>query len=87
MDKAKIIEMLEERNSELAKEILLNEAAVYEAEKELNKIDSDLLNSQLVQNHIRSLKFWIERIETRNTIYKKEIFENDLHIKRLSHEE
>ncbi len=86
MDKKRLVEQLEERNSELAKEILLNESAVYEAEKEINKIDTDLLDHPSIQNHVNSLKLLIERIEVKNGLYKKEIFENDIRIKKLSHD-
>jgi predicted RNase H-like nuclease (RuvC/YqgF family) len=82
----KEIEALEERNSELAKEILLNEAAIYEAEKEINRIDTDIIDHPTIQNYINTLKMLIERLETKNTVYKNEIFENDVRIKKLSYD-
>jgi len=85
VEKKKLIAQLEERNSELAKEILLNESAVYEAENEINKVDTDLIDHPLIQVHINSLKLLIERIEIKNALYKREIFENDIRIKNISH--
>ncbi len=64
---------------------MLNESAVYEAGKEINKVDTDLLDHPVIQGRINSLKLLIERIEIKNTIYKKEIFENDIRIKNISH--
>ena len=77
------IAALEERNSELAKEILLNEAAVYEAEREIRSVEAELLTDVDSQKHIHNLSFLIERIELRNRLYREEIFENNLRINKL----
>jgi hypothetical protein len=77
------IAVLEERNSELAKEILLNEAAVYEAEREIRIVEAELLTDVDIQKHIHNLSFLIERIELRNRLYREEIFENNLRINKL----
>lgn len=77
------IAALEERNSELAKEILLNEAAVYEAEREIRSVEAALLTDVDIQKHIHNLSFLIERIELRNRLYREEIFENNLRINKL----
>ncbi len=77
------IQQIEERNSELAKEILLNESATYETEKEIGKIDEDILDHPVILNYIQSLKILIERITKKNELYKAEIFENELKIKQL----
>jgi len=45
----KRIDELEERNSELAKEILLNESAVYHVEKEIKAIDADISDHEHIQ--------------------------------------
>lgn len=77
------IAALEERNSKLAKEILLNEAAVYEAEREIRSVEAELLTDVDIQKHIHNLSFLIERIELRNRLYREEIFENNLRINKL----
>lgn len=77
------IQKIEERIGELAKEILLNESAIYETEKEIGKIDEDILDHSIILNYIQSLKILIERITKRNELYKSEIFENELKIKHL----
>jgi flagellar biosynthesis/type III secretory pathway chaperone len=77
------IQQIEERNSELAKEILLNESATYETEKEIAKIEEDILDHPVILNYIQSLKILIERISKKNEIYKAEIFENELKIRQI----
>jgi hypothetical protein len=77
------IQKIEERTGELAKEILLNESAIYETEKEIGKIEEDILDHPLILNYIQSLKILIERITKKNELYKAEIFENELKIKQL----
>ena len=77
------IQKIEERIGELAKEILLNESAVYETEKEIGKIDEDILDHPVIINYVQSLKILIEKITKKNELYKAEIFENELKIKQL----
>ncbi len=77
------IQQIEERIGELAKEILLNESAVYETEKEIGKIDEDILDHSVIINYVQSLKILIEKITKKNELYKVEIFENELKIKQL----
>ena len=86
MKNKKEIDYLEERNSELAKEILLNEVAIYEVEKEFSKLKGFLTDSTTVQKQIGQAKLLIEIIEAKNLIYKNEIFENEVRIKNLSDE-
>lgn len=82
-DIIKRIRELESRNSELAKEILLNESAIFETEKEISEIDQDLLGHISIQHQINNLRLLIERIKNKNELYKKEIYSNDLEIKKL----
>jgi hypothetical protein len=77
------IQQIEERIGELAKEILLNESAVYETEKEIGLIDEDILDHPAIINYVQSLKILIEKITKKNELYKAEIFENELKIKQL----
>jgi hypothetical protein len=42
VSKGTLIRIIEEQNGELAKEILLNESAIYEAEKEIQKLSTEL---------------------------------------------
>jgi hypothetical protein len=74
---------LESRNSELAKEILLNESAIYEALSELNHVDPDIINHEKIRRYFKHVELLIERLEAKNYLYKKEIYQNDLEIKRL----
>jgi hypothetical protein len=78
-----LVLQLEEGNSELAKEILLNESAIYEAQKEMADLDNDLLDHPSILNYINTLRLLIERIEKRNDLYKTEIFDNELRIQKL----
>jgi hypothetical protein len=82
-DKEKRIKELESRNSELAKEILLNESAIFETEKEISELDQDLLGHPSIQQQINNLRLLIERIKNKNELYKNEIYSNDLEIKKL----
>jgi hypothetical protein len=50
-NKEKIAE-LEDRNSELAKEVLLNESAIYEAETEIENLDTDLIRHPRIQQYV-----------------------------------
>ncbi|MEK6782997.1 MAG: hypothetical protein AABY93_14960 [Bacteroidota bacterium] len=50
------IQKIEERNGELAKEILLNESAIYETEKEIGKIDEDILDHPAIHNYIQKFE-------------------------------
>lgn len=77
------IKLLESRNSELAKEILLNESAIYEAEKEISNLDMDLIEHPKILEYVNQLKFLIGRLTEKNNFYKTEIFQNDLEIKKL----
>jgi hypothetical protein len=81
--RSSLVNELEERNSELAKEILLNESAIYEAQKEMADLDNDLLDHPSILNYINTLRLLIERIEKRNDLYKTEIFDNELRIQKL----
>ncbi len=81
--RSNLVNELEERNSELAKEILLNESAIYEAQKEMADLDNDLLDHPSILNYINTLRLLIERIEKRNDLYKTEIFDNELRIQKL----
>ena len=81
------IRELEDRNAELAKEILLNETAVYEAEKELGNIDEELFEHPRIQQYVNNLTLLIDRINDKNHAYKKEIYENELEIIKLRNEE
>lgn len=51
----KQIKELEERNGELAKEILLNESAVFETLKEIADLDSDILDHPKIQQYVNHL--------------------------------
>jgi len=82
-DKEKRIKELESRNSELAKEILLNESAIFETENEISELDQDLLGHTAIQQQINNLRLLIERIKNKNELYKNEIYSNDLEIKKL----
>lgn len=77
------IESLENRNAELSKEILLNEVAIYEAEKELNNIDEDIIEHDKIQGYIKQMTLLVERLNSQNRGYKVEIFENNYEIKKL----
>ena len=58
-DKEKRIKDLELRNSELAMEILLNESAIFETEKEISELDQDLLGHTSIQQQINNLRLLI----------------------------
>jgi uncharacterized protein YigA (DUF484 family) len=77
------IEELEQKNSELAKEILLNESAIYEAEREIANLDEDLLDHPVIADYIQRLNEHIAVISEKNRTYKVEIFKNNFEIKRL----
>lgn len=81
--KERRIKELESRNSELAKEILLNESSIYESEKEISELDKDLLGHPSIQQYINNLRLLIERIKNKNDLYKQEIYKNNLEIKKL----
>lgn len=85
--KKRRINQLEDRNSELAKEILLNEAAIYQSEKEIDNIDADIIDHEHIQKYISQIRVLVERLTNKNEIYKKEIFENELLIKKLKEDE
>jgi hypothetical protein len=61
----------------------LNESATYEIEKEIGKIEEDILDHPVILNYIQSLKLLIERISKKKEIYKAEIFENELKIRQI----
>jgi len=86
-DKEKRIAELEDRNSELAKEILLNESAVYEVETEIENLDTDLIGHPRIQQYVNQLNLLVKRLKTKNNRYKKEIFHNELEIKKLKEDE
>jgi len=86
-DKEKRISELEDRNSELAKEILLNESAVYEVETEIENLDTDLIGHPRIQQYVNQLSLLVKRLKTKNNRYKKEIFQNELEIKKLKEDE
>jgi hypothetical protein len=81
--RSSLVNELEERNSELAKEILLSESAIYEAQKEMADLGNDLLDHPSILHYINTLRLLIERIEKRNDLYKTEIFDNELRIQKL----
>ncbi len=81
------IEKLENNNAELAKEILLNEAAIFESEKEMSEIETQLLEHPKIQQYINNLRLLVERIKLKNQLYKEEIFQNDLEIAKLRKED
>jgi hypothetical protein len=83
MSKGTLIRIIEDQNSELAKEILLNESAIYEAEKEIQKLHIDLLVHPRISTRVQALKIAIERIVKENDLYKSVIFENEIKIKNL----
>jgi len=64
----------------------LNEAAIYEAEKELSTIDTDLIDHPTMQNYFNILNALIGRMNGKNSFYRNEIFENDSRIKKLGYE-
>jgi hypothetical protein len=82
-NKQKRIQELESINSELAKEILLNESAVFEVEKEILEIDPDLKEHPEIKKQVNNLRMLIESIRNKSEIYKHEIFQNEPEIKRL----
>jgi len=86
-DHEKRIAELEDKNSELAKEILLNESAVYETETQIDNLDTDLIRHPRIQQYISQLNLLIKRIKTKNNRYKKEIFQNEFEIKKLRENE
>ena len=77
------IKVLEEKNAELSKEILLNETAVYEVEKELLNIDKDIIEHPEIQTYVSSLQGLSGKIKVKNEIYKREIYENNIKISNL----
>ncbi|MEQ8881679.1 MAG: hypothetical protein RLQ12_18685 [Cyclobacteriaceae bacterium] len=81
------IEKLENNNAELAKEILLNEAAIYETEKEMSEIETQLLEHPKIQQYVNNLRLLVDRIKLKNQLYKNEIFQNDLEIAKLRKED
>ncbi len=81
------IEKLENNNAELAKEILLNEAAIFESEKEMSEIETQLLEHPKIQQYMNNLRLLVERIKLKNQLYKDEIFQNDLEIAKLRKED
>ena len=81
------IRKLEDRNAELAKEILLNETAIYETKKELDNLDKELFEHPKIQQYVNNLKRLVDRINRKNNVYKKEIYENELEIIKLKKEE
>jgi hypothetical protein len=81
------INELLDRNSELAKEILLNESLVYEAETEIDSIDKDIMGHSTIQQYLGQVTQLVERLKAKNNLYKKEIFKNDLEIKKLNNNE
>lgn len=82
-EKENRIKKLEDRNGELAKEILLNESAVYQTEIEINNLDIDLIGHPKIQQYVNQLKLLVERLKAKNKLYKQEIFKNELVIKKL----
>jgi len=80
------IALLEDSNAELSKEILLNEMAIYEVDKETEKIDLEILEHEIIQNHINGLNLIKERLRNQNLKLKDEIYENNLIIKKLRNE-
>ena len=77
------IKVLEEKNTELSKEILLNETAVYEVEKKFLNIDKDIIEHPEIQAYVNSLQDLLRKIKFKNEIYKKEIYENNIKISNL----
>jgi hypothetical protein len=80
------INELEENNAEFAKEILLNEAAIYEVEKEIAAIETELLEEPKIQSHIQLLRLLIERIEAKNASHREIIYQNNFEINSLENE-
>lgn len=81
------IKELENSNAELSKEILLNEAAIYEAEREIGEIDTELHQHPKIQKYVNNLQLLMEQINRKNQNYKNEIYENDLKISKLRKED
>ncbi|TAE39309.1 MAG: hypothetical protein EAZ70_07205 [Runella slithyformis] len=83
-ERERLIAHLEDENSELAKEVLLNESAIYEAERLLKTIDTDLINHPVFQDYTENIKASIEKIESENRQYRVQIYKNNFEIKYLN---
>ena len=80
------IKGLENKNAEFAKEILLNESAIYEVEKEISAISSEFLIEREIQVHVQLLRLIMERLEAKNVLHRKNIYQNNFEIKSLENE-
>lgn len=76
-------EKLEDRNAFLAKEILLNEAAIEESEKEIDQIEPEIANHEQMLKKIYLLKFFITRMKSTNRLYREEFVENEKLLEKL----
>lgn len=86
MNRQKQIDDLEERNLELAKEILLNESAIFYVEKEIQKLEKEIVGHEHFAQRLEEIRKVILRMEKENEVYKSEIIQNDLKIKALKGE-
>ena len=82
-DRQKRIDELEDRNSEHAKEILLNEVAIDEARRDIAAIDEDIIDHPSITDYCQHLCLLIDRLEQQNNTYRVDVFKNNWEIKRL----
>ena len=82
-DSQKRVIELEERNSEHAKEILLNEVAIDEARREIAAIDEDIIDHPSIADYCQQLYLLIDRLEQQNNRHRVGVFKNNWEIKRL----
>ena len=86
-ERKKLIAKLEDENSELAMEILLNDVAISDAEKEIKNIDSDIVEHPEIKQKVEILNSLIETLRMSNQDNKLKIFKNNFDINLLnSHE-
>lgn len=77
-----LVKALEERNSELAKEILLNKSAIDEAQRKVNSIDPDLLSAQEIFTPFKQYFSWLRALRNGNCVYRRKIFKYLLRIQK-----
>jgi len=80
------IDELEERNLELAKEILLNESAIFHVDKEIKKLEKEIIEHEHFAQRLEEIRKAMSKLEKANEVYKSEIIQNDLKIKSLKGE-
>ncbi len=77
------IKELQEQNSELFKEVLLNETAIDDAKRILTSIDIDFVGHPVIKKQALQIQTLIKSISWKNEIYKHDIYKNELEITKL----